>query len=153
MKTTKEMAELFSAEMDKIATGEVRKDVICGLEKCANALVKLARLEMDYAWKNWEGTKPSVPWVASSLLPVSSQEPAAPPSATAAEAPAPNRVTVKPKAVSQRIEDLKREMAAATAELANPKTSATMRQILQDKVQAWSNKIAFFENTKGKAAE
>lgn len=65
MKTTKDIAELFSQEIERISKGEIRKDVIEGLEKCSNAMISLARLEMDYAWKEWETIRPNVPWLSS----------------------------------------------------------------------------------------
>lgn len=68
MKTTKDIAEIFNKEIELIAKGEVRKDVITGLEKCTNSLIKLARLEMDFAWKNWEQQKPNVPWIATQAV-------------------------------------------------------------------------------------
>lgn len=65
MKTTKEIAELFCNELDRAAKGEVRKDVIVALEKCSNSMIKLARLEMDFAFRNWGEQPPNVPWIAS----------------------------------------------------------------------------------------
>lgn len=75
MKTTKDIAELFSDEIERIAQGEIRKDVISGLERCSNALVKLARLEMDYAWKAWDDQKPEVPWLGTASKRESDQTP------------------------------------------------------------------------------
>lgn len=48
MKSTKEIAELFSQEIERIAKGDVRLLVIKGLDRCTNAMIKLARLEMDF---------------------------------------------------------------------------------------------------------
>lgn len=142
MKTTKEIAELFCDEMDRLAKGEVRIGVITGLDKCSNALVKLARLEMDYAWKDWDGGKPEVPWVSSSLMEGKTKRlPEPPPPA-------------KPKSVtSGRIADLEREIEAAKSELANPNTRNTMRLILENKVQKWQDKIVFLTETRGKVEE
>jgi hypothetical protein len=136
MKTTKEIAELFCDELDRLAKGEVRIGVITGLDKCANALVKLARLEMDYAWRDWSERGPAVPWVASSLVEKPKQLP---------------EPIAKPKSVmSGRIADLEREIEAAKSELANPNTRDTMRIILEDKVQKWEDKIAFLNANKSK---
>ncbi len=65
MKTTKEIAELFCAELDRVAKGEVRKDVIKALDQCSSSLIKLARLEMDFAFRNWTSQPPTIPWISS----------------------------------------------------------------------------------------
>ena len=158
MKTTKEIAELFCAELDRIGAGKVRKDVIAGLERCSNAMVKLARSEMDYAWKNWDGNKPCVPWVASSVnvertLKAPQLEKAAEEARTIKETASEYDVRVVPKAVSVRIQDLQKEIDAAEAELKDPKSTATIKRILQDKIQSWTNKIEFLQHTKGKVQE
>jgi hypothetical protein len=138
VKTTKEIAELFCDELDRIAKGEVRISVITGLDKCSNALVKLARLEMDYAWKDWDGNKPEVPWVASSLMRAKTVE-----SVKGKELIA--RVHASPEGVTSRVADLEREIEAAEKEAANPKTTMTMKRILE-----WNDRIAFLTATKGK---
>ena len=78
MKTTKEIAEIFCAEIEKVAKGEIRKDVIIALEKCTNSLVKLARLEIDYAKLDWKpDDAPTIPWLSSNQkrLPSSNKNP------------------------------------------------------------------------------
>lgn len=143
MKTTKEIAELFCAELDRLAKGEVRIGVITGLDKCSNALVKLARLEMDYAWRDWSERAPAVPWVSSSLAKPKPVE-------AVKEQKLIPRVHASPDGVSSRITDLEKEIEAAQKEMANPKTTTTMRHILEDKVQKWTDKIAFLNATKSK---
>lgn len=76
MKTTKDIAELFCAELDRAVKGEVRKDVIAALEKCSNSLIRLARLEMDFAFRNWGEQPPSVPWIASKPMALPTETPA-----------------------------------------------------------------------------
>lgn len=122
MKTTKELAELIGKEVELIAKGEVRKDVITGLERCSNTLIKLARLEMDFAWKNWENQQPNVPWLSTKARAAVVEEPE--------DEPEPEP---EPSPTSNRIRDLEKQMDEVNDKLkANP--SATMRKILNDKL-------------------
>jgi hypothetical protein len=154
MKTTKDIADLFSSEIERIAKGEVRKDVILGLERCSNALIKLARLEMDFAWKNWENQQPNVPWLSTKAKDAPKQiavEREPEPTHNSEPVPAP-RVRLAAGAMSSRITDLEEQVIAANKELHNPATSVTNRTILQDKIQAWQDKIKFLKATASKAA-
>jgi len=119
MKTTKDIAELFTAEIERIAKGEVRKDVIGGLERCSNALIKLARLEMDFAWKDWDVQAPNVPWLSTK-----SREPA-----VIGNGQLPS---TRIKALCAEIENCQKQMVKATP---------TMKAILEDKIKAFQAKL------------
>lgn len=153
MKTTKDIAELFSAEIDRIGKGEVRTTVIAGLEKCSNAMIKLARLEMEYAWKDWGARPPNVPWIASSAGPTAVESPhRSEPLKVSAESPAP-RVKASKDGVSERVNELEAEIEKAKAALELKDCTSTLRAILQDKIQKWQDKIDFLVATKSKVSE
>lgn len=65
MKTTKDLAEMMFAELDRVSRGEVRKEVIAATTKLMDGLVKLARLEMDHSFRIYGDRQPDVPWLAS----------------------------------------------------------------------------------------
>lgn len=157
MKTTKDIAELFSAEIERIAKGEVRQDVILGLERCSNSLIKLARLEMDFAWKNWENQQPNVPWLSTKSKDAPMQievarEPAPSPRSRNHEPQVMPDDQPQRGTVSNRVIDLEREIVAADKELRAPGTSNSRKLILQDKIQQWKDRITFLQKTASKAA-
>ena len=128
MKTTKEIAELFCAELDRAAKGEVRNDVVGVMEKCANGLIKLARLEMDFAFRNWGEQPPSIPWIATKSviavpsLPVPPKEP-----------------QWNPTAKTSRGQQIEKEILNAKKQLES--ASGAMEQILTDKIKLLQNKL------------
>lgn len=126
MKTTKDIAELFTQEIDRIAKGDVRKEVITGLEKCSNALIKLARLEMDFAWKAWENQQPNVPWLATQALP--STPPVKPAIKEGAEP-----VSVRRQSLLKTMEECQKQLRNATP---------TMETILNDKIEVLQGKLS-----------
>ncbi len=133
MKTTKDIAELLSAEIERIGKGEVRKDVITGLERCSNALIKLARLEMDFAWRDWSLQPPSVPWLsthaknghAARALPAPSEET----SSTTEDAV---KMTTRQRDLSNQIVDCQKQMKGA---------GPTLKAILKDKITNLMQKL------------
>ena len=48
---------------------------------------------------------------------------------------------------------MEREIEEAQKQIDNPKTTATMKTILQDKVLAWTKRLEFIRSKKGKVAE
>lgn len=139
MKTTKDIAEMFSLEIERISRGEVRLEVIGGLERCSNAMIKLARLEMEYAWRDWGASPPSVPWVASSGGGVMGLPDIADG----------KRVRASSDGIAQRVGDLEQQIKGAQKELDNHPTE-TMRGILKDKIRKWQDKIDFLIATQTK---
>lgn len=131
MKTTKEIAQLFCDEIERIGKGEVRKDVISGLEKCAGSLIKLARLEMDFAWRNWENQKPNVPWLSTAAsspeLPDNSK---------------PNNGDTDTP--SKRRQDILNSITQAQKEM--KKATPTLKAILEDKIRKLMDKLEVVQN-------
>ena len=125
MKTTKDLAEISTQEIERISKGEVRKDVIQGLDQCCNALIKLARLEMDYAWRDWNGRAPNVPWMATKAIDVQ-QEPHSAQQITPSV-----QLSTQSRDLATQVEATKQQLKTA---------SGTMKQILTDKLVQLSEK-------------
>jgi hypothetical protein len=131
MKTTKDIAEMFSAEIDRIAKGEVRTNIIRGLSECSEQMIKLARLEMDFAFRNWGEQPPSIPWISSKPL-LALPEPRPPRQIEKAAAHTPTATT-------SRGQQIEKEIVAAQKQLAT--ASHTMKGILTDKINLLQNKL------------
>ncbi len=139
MKTTKEIAELFCAELEHIAkTGEVRSSRIRGLGECSDALIKLARLEMDFAFRNWGEQPPSIPWMATKPMLALAVPP---------EKPEPRNT---PTASTSRGQQLEKEIENAQKQLKT--ANATMKTILTDKINLLQNKLERAEAQKDSEA-
>lgn len=128
MKKTKEIAELFFSEMDRVAKGEIRKDVIVALSQCTDSLVKLARLEMDYAVQNWASNKPEIPWLNSSA---ETKQLSAPPATAKAEFKPQSKI-VKGQQIEKQLFDAREQLKSATG---------TMRTILTDKIKHFESSL------------
>lgn len=132
MKNAKELATALLAAAEQAANGKANIEQIGALCQCSDALVRLARLQLDAtAWK-----KPLL-WleVDGEVVHEASPEPTVPP---------------RSGSVSARVQDLEREIAAAEVQKLSSQTSATMRRILEEKIQKWQEKIEFLNKTKGK---
>lgn len=143
MKTTKDIVEIFCGEIDRIAKGEVRKDVITALEKCSNSLVKLARLEMDFAFRNWGEQPPTIPWMASKVQ-ADAQTVVEPP-------PKPTQELATVEARTSRGQHIEKEIKNAQKELKT--ATGTMKTILTDKINLLRNKLERAEAQKDSEAE
>lgn len=115
MKTTKEIAEILFEEIDRVAKGEIRKDVIVALSQCTDSLVKLARLEMDYAVQNWADNKPTIPWLNGCK---EAKHIALPPE--------PQSTSVKGQQIEKQLFDAREQLKTA---------KGTMQSILTDKIK------------------
>jgi hypothetical protein len=126
MKTTKDIAEIFCSEIDRISKGEIRKDVITALEKCSNSLVKLARLEMDFAFRNWGEQPPAIPWLATKAI-------NAIPAELPEHLPPSQAATTRVKQLEEEIANVQKQLKTATP---------TMKTILKDKMTLLQSKLA-----------
>lgn len=126
MKTTKDIAELFFAELERAAKGDVRKEVIGAMEKCSNSLIKLARLEMDFAFRNWGDQPPQVSWITTRPLGAMRELP------TENQLPIPKASTARGQQIEKEIENARKQLTTA---------NGTMKTILTDKINLLQNKL------------
>lgn len=139
MKSTRQIAEIICAEIDRIAKGEVRNETVDALDKCTNSLIKLARLEMDFAARNFGANKPLIPLLVSNGDP----EPKAtlpPPPAPAPVVEVLKSTTAQGQQIEKQIMDCQKQIKAA---------NGTMKTVLADKIKLLQNKLERVESQKG----
>ena len=150
MKTTKEIAELFSSEIDRIAKGEVRTNIIRGLSECTDQMIKLARLEMDFAFRNWGEQPPNVPWITTKPMVKEIEEPHAivkttPLNLNVGTGRNLNHAsTSRGQQIEKEIENAQKQLRTATG---------AMKTILTDKINLLQNKLERAEAQKDSKAD
>lgn len=130
MKTTKDIATILFEEIERVSKGEVRKDVIAGITKLTDGLVKLARLEMDFSFRNYGEQQPDVPWIAS--------RPALVCETVKSESPIP---LPAPKATTKRGQDIEKQIEVTQAKLRASDCTPALKRILDDKLKLLQNQL------------